>query len=355
MPSVKSKLLAALLVFATLNPASANSLLDLFGTLKPKTVAPVPAAAPVAPAAAPVAPAAPAVDNSDANSDASQAAVPAVVGDITKLPAKVVFGAEKLPSQGDPEVYGGYALGCMQGAAQLPMTGPTWQVMRPSRNRNWAMPQLVSFLEKISAEAKVKAGWNGFLVGDIAQPRGGPMLTGHASHQIGLDADVWFTPMPDKVLTAKQRETMAPLEMVRDHKTLNTDNWSESRARLLMTVAQNPQVERIFMHPPIKAEMCRWAQTQPGDHSWLSKMRPLYGHTFHFHIRIKCPAGMSGCKPQGEPKPDDGTGCGKELAYWMSDEPWKPHKPPPGPPKPPPAPLTIKALPAQCRAVAAAP
>ncbi len=318
-------------------------MLNLYGTLPATTAAHAPDTA--------------AADtNPDASSDTSQAAMPtpAVVGDINKLPAKVVFGAEKSPAQGDPEAIGGYALGCMQGAQQLPLTGPTWQVMRPSRDRNWGMPQLVNFLEKLSAEARVKAGWNGFLVGDIAQPRGGPMLTGHASHQIGLDADVWFTPMPDHVLSAKERETMVPLEMVRDHHTLNTANWSESRARLLMTVAQNPQVERIFMHPPIKAEMCRWAQSQPGDHSWLSKMRPLYGHTFHFHIRIKCPFGMTSCKPQGEPKPDDGTGCGKELAYWMSDRPWIKQQPPPGPPKPPPPPLTVKALPAQCRAIVAA-
>jgi penicillin-insensitive murein endopeptidase len=55
------------------------------------------------------------------------------------------------------------------------------------------------------------------------------------------------------------------------------------------------------------------------------------------------------------PGPKDGTGCGDELAYWMSDKPWLPPKPvkrDPNAPKPkPPKPLTITALPAECRAV----
>jgi len=272
---------------------------------------------------------------------------------IYKITAKRLFGTQKTPANIPAAAIGAYAQGCMAGARALPMTGDTWQVMRPSRNRNWGTPQMITFLERISADAKEKAGWNGFLVGDMAQPRGGPMLSGHASHQIGLDADVWFTPMPDHTLTADERETMAPKEMVIDHRSLNHDTWTESRDQLLKTVASDPQVERIFVHPPIKREMCRWAG---GRGAWLAKLRPLFGHTFHFHIRLKCPEGMTSCKPQGAPKPIDGTGCGKELDYWYSDAPWV-HKPrPPGAPKfKPRPPLTLAGLPAECRAVIAAP
>jgi hypothetical protein len=55
---------------------------------------------------------------------------------------------------------GGYFDGCLAGAVSLPITGPTWQVMRPSRNRNWGNPQLVRFIERLSKNAK-KVGWNG--------------------------------------------------------------------------------------------------------------------------------------------------------------------------------------------------
>jgi penicillin-insensitive murein endopeptidase len=288
-----------------------------------------------------------------AGATAATSAALAAPQNLLTIPAKKLFGMQSTPANIRPQAVGSYALGCLAGAEQLPATGPTWQVMRPSRNRAWGTPQIIAFLERISAEAKARAGWNGFLVGDMAQPRGGPMKTGHASHQIGLDADVWFTPMPDRKLTADERETMVPLEMVKGHFAINPDTWSESRARLIETVARDPQVARIFVHPPIKKALCDSATGS--DKSWLAKVRPLYGHTFHFHIRLKCPEGMSACKDQWTPKPDDGTGCGKELAYWYSDQPWKPRKPPPGPRPPPPPPLTLAGLPAQCRAVIAAP
>jgi penicillin-insensitive murein DD-endopeptidase len=272
---------------------------------------------------------------------------------IFAMPAKKLFGRQNTPAQLPSAAYGSYALGCMAGAQALPMTGDNWQVMRLSRNRNWGEPQLVRLIEKLAAEAKARAGWSGFLVGDMSQPRGGPMKTGHASHQIGLDADVWWTPMPDHVMSFKERETYAPLEMVTNRTTLS-EHWSNNRAKLLQIVAQDPSVARIFVHPPIKAAMCRFATGS--DRSWLAKIRPLFGHTFHFHVRMKCPEGMTACQNQWEPKPDDGTGCGKELAYWYSDVPWKPRPRDPNAPKPKPKPpLTLAGLPAQCRAVIAAP
>ena len=278
---------------------------------------------------------------------------PAVGVSIFAIPAKKLFGGENTPAHLPSQAIGSYALGCMAGGQQLPVTGDNWQVMRLSRNRNWGTPQLVRFVEKIAAEAKAKAGWNGMLIGDMSQPRGGPMKSGHASHQIGLDADIWWTPMPDHVMSAKERETYVPLEMVKDRTTLS-EHWSESRAKLLQTVAQNPEVARIFVHPPIKAAMCKFATGS--DKSWLAKIRPYFGHTFHFHVRMKCPDGMSSCKNQWTPKPEDGTGCGKELAYWFSEAPWRHPKPNPNAPKPKPAPpLTLSGLPAQCRAVIAAP
>ena len=71
--------------------------------------------------------------------------------------------------------------------------------------------------------------------------------------------------------------------------------WSEAAARLLKRAASYPQVERIFVNPPIKAELCKWAT---GDRSWLAKVRPYYNHNYHFHIRMACPPGSPLCKPQ---------------------------------------------------------
>src|SRR5271157_6294974 len=129
------------------------------------------------------------------------------------LPAKQVFGRELTPIEAKARSIGYYWRGCLAGAKALPVDGESWQVVRLSRNRMWGNPAMIAFLERFSRKAKAEGVWNGILVGDISQPRGGPMLTGHASHQVGLDADVWLTPMPDHTMTREEREAMSAVNM----------------------------------------------------------------------------------------------------------------------------------------------
>src|ERR1700736_4692383 len=133
-----------------------------------------------------------------------------------KLGAKELFGRKILPAKMPTRVIGFYSKGCIAGAEQMPINGDTWQVMRLSRNRYWGHPDTIAMLKRLAANVHKDAGWPGILVGDIGQPRGGPALTGHASHQIGLDADIWLTPMPDHQLSREEREEMSAIMMVRD-------------------------------------------------------------------------------------------------------------------------------------------
>src|SRR2546421_4323110 len=245
-----------------------------------------------------------------------------------KIGAKELFGRKVLPAAMPSRVIGFYAKGCIAGAQALPIDGDTWQVMRLSRNRNWAHPELVKLLERLADKAHKDAGWPGILVGDMSQPRGGPMITGHASHQVGLDADVWLTPMPNRRLSREEREEMSAVMMVRpDRLDIDPQVWTPSHLTVIRAAAREPRVQRIFVNAAIKKALCREAS---GDRGWLAKIRPMYGHDYHFHIRIKCPPGSGECESQPDPGADEGCKPG-DLAFWFKDSiihPKRPKEPP---------------------------
>ncbi len=277
-------------------------------------------------------------------------AVPAAPPGPPQVAAKIQFGAAKTAAQLAPRAIGFYSRGCLAGGQKLAVDGPEWQAMRLSRNRNWGHPALVSFLERFASDAR-REGWPGLLIGDMSQPRGGPMLTGHASHQVGLDADIWFTPMPSRRLTRDEREEMSAVSMLAPgNLAVEPKTFSDAQVRLIRRASTFGEVERIFVHPAIKKALCEATATDV-DRTWLHKVRPTWGHDFHFHVRIGCPPETIGCQPQPAPAADDG--CGKELTDWfvLLTAPPKPEISP----SPPPPPLTLDKLPADCRIVLEAP
>lgn len=265
-----------------------------------------------------------------------------------ETPAKLLFSAERKPSAGAPQSLGFYSNGCIAGAAELAADGPNWQAMRLSRNRRYGHPAAVALIQRLAGEAARAGIWPGLLVGVISQPRGGPMASGHASHQVGLDFDIWLRPMPSPRLTVEQRETY-PFRSVLREGTFTVDDriWNDNYRDLIRLASEQPEVQRVFVNPGIKKKLC---ETAGRDRGWLSKVRPLYGHHEHFHVRLFCQPGSPGCKPQQAI--GRGDGC-DELDWWF-DVALQP--PPPGakPPKPKP-PLMLSGMPAACRPVLAAP
>jgi penicillin-insensitive murein endopeptidase len=278
------------------------------------------------------------------------AAVPPVAARPPVIAAKTLFGAAKGPAPMAARAIGSYSRGCLAGAKPLPVDGPQWQAMRLSRNRNWGTPALISFLERFADDVHRLDGWPGLLVGDMSQPRGGPMVSSHNSHQVGLDVDIWYSPMPDHRLTRREREETSAINLVMpDKRGVNPALWGIDYVLLLKRAASFGEVERIFVNPAIKKALCE-ATVHDVDRNWLSKMRPMWGHDDHFHVRIRCPDGMAGCTAQPPPAAEDG--CGKEVAAWLAlvSRPEDPH----AKPAPPATPLTMEKLPAECRAVLAA-
>jgi penicillin-insensitive murein endopeptidase len=270
--------------------------------------------------------------------------------------ANQLFGAHRAASAQTPAAIGSYAKGCAAGLVQLPETGPTWQAMRLSRNRNWGHPDMIVYLQDLSRTATA-LGWNGLYIGDISQPRGGPMTSGHASHQIGLDADIWMLKPQRLNLSRAEREKISSVSVRTEDQRGITKHWTASHHALLKAAASDPRVDRVFVAAAAKIEMCKTATRN--DTTWLQKIRPIQGHNYHFHVRLKCPKGSPHCQTQTPTVKElskGGNGCDETLMWWVTDF-LKPPKADPKKPKEPaprrrhPREYTMADLPDQCAAV----
>jgi penicillin-insensitive murein endopeptidase len=275
--------------------------------------------------------------------------------------ANKLFGAKANPSNQDAMPIGSYAKGCAAGLVALPETGPTWQAMRLSRNRNYGQPTMVQFLMDLSGTARDIGFGRGLYIGDISQPRGGPMTSGHASHQIGLDADIWMLPPQSLNLSEAAREEISSIPVRSADQRSVTENWTKVHHRLLKEAALDPRVDRIFVAAAVKIEMCKTAKR--ADKKWLQKIRPVAGHDTHFHVRLKCPKGARLCETQ-TPTVDElskgGDGCDETLMWWVTvylNPPKSDGKKPKeddAPRKKGPREFTMADLPKQCKGVLAA-
>ncbi len=237
------------------------------------------------------------------------------------------------------ESIGKYTSGCLRGGAVLPINGTGYQVMRLSRKRNFGHPDLVRFIEALGKTAQAQH-LGALLIGDLGQPRGGPTVSGHKSHQTGLDADIWFLLSAEaekRTLSLSERETWSASSVVNSKtESIKPAEWSFNNEKILEAAARMPEVDRIFVNAAIKKELCQ----SKSSHDWLQKIRPWYKHDDHFHVRLKCPAGNGNCEKQ-DPVPS-GDGCGGDLAWWFSYEAKHPKPAPPAPKIP---------LPKECNSV----
>ncbi len=248
----------------------------------------------------------------------------------------------QLPTRLQPRIVGGPGPGCIQGAIELPPEGPGYRTIRMSRSHFWGHPDTIAALQLLARQAQ-SAGIGDLYMNDISKPRGGPFPGVHASHMLGLDADVWLDIRPKPPMTPAQRDAVEVETLVRpDGRGVVPALWTPQHVTLLRLAATLPGVDRILVNAAIKQQLCRDAT---GDRTWLRRIRPWYGHASHMHIHFRCPANQPECV---DAAPPPGTeACDASLQWWFDqlDQPPKP----PGPPPPPPR------LPAACAAIMAGP
>jgi penicillin-insensitive murein DD-endopeptidase len=245
------------------------------------------------------------------------------------------------PAAGPPRVIGGTALGCLAGAVQLPLEGPGYQAVRVSRNRHWGHPATIRFVQEFALEAR-RGGLPDLWIGDLAQPRGGPMPWGHVSHQTGLDVDIWLDLLPKPPQPRAAREDIRITSLVLpDQSGVDPRHFTPRHAALIRQAAEHSGVDRIIVSHGIKRSLCA---AHRGE-NWLRRVRPWRGHDSHMHVRLRCPPGSTECR-EAPPIPA-GDGCDASLDWWLTEEARRP-APRPSLPGPPPA------LPAACQGILSA-
>lgn len=260
-----------------------------------------------------------------------------------QLPSNV-WSRVSAPTPGPSQAIGSYAHGCLAGGTPLPIDGPGYEAIRLSRHRIFGHPDIVDYLEKLGLRTQA-AKLSRFRVGDMAQPRGGPLPFGHASHQTGLDADIWFTLDPGPVPLPAARESPNLPSVLARPGVVNPVRFGAAQVKLLELATQDPRVERIFVNPSIKLALCRgYGGATKSGRDWLHLLRPWWGHDDHFHVRLHCPPDSPECEAQAPVEPGDG--CDEELADWVRRTSG-PIKPLPPPTEAPPLPHLVP----ECQAV----
>ena len=214
----------------------------------------------------------------------------------------------RLPVPRKASAIGDYSLGCLQGAQTFLGNEKGIVISQIKRGRYWGHPDLIKLLTN-AGEEFYKSN-RVIIIGDLSQSRGGPTLSGHNSHQTGLDVDVWF-----KVLQNKNQLSFRELE-TEDMKP--TDKLGEDQIKLLKFFTDDKRVERIFINPLFKRNICNNQGPLKLSKDEQHKLRAWWGHDDHIHVRLNCPLDSPLCLSQ-KPIPE-GDGCGEELSWWFTDE-----------------------------------
>lgn len=217
------------------------------------------------------------------------------------------------PAGQEAQPIGEYSNGCISGAVSADLKNPYYQVIRQQNRRFYGHPLLVEYISDLAGRAH-DSGLPILLIGDMAMPRGGRFIRGHASHQSGLDVDIWFR-MVKSPLSKSGLQTPWALTIVKDNFLETNSHYTRDTYTLIKLAATDDRVSRIFVHPAIKNQVCH--DTPENDRAWVRKLRPWWGHTAHMHVRLECPAGALYCIKQ--PTVAEGDGCGAELESWLED------------------------------------
>lgn len=167
----------------------------------------------------------------------------------------------------------------------------------------WGLGSLVGMLDRAARSVRRQYPDAVMSVGHLSKQSGGE-LDRHASHESGRDADVQFYVKNDRgqpvyadhFAAFKGDGTAASWPGAHFD---DARNWALVAALLNDPVAH---VSHIFVATPIRARLLAYAARMGvaeslRDRAALTMVQPhgSLPHDDHFHVRISCPSGMTGC------------------------------------------------------------
>lgn len=210
-----------------------------------------------------------------------------------------------------PQSIGAPNNGKLAGAARLKRSKTVEP--RPGTH-NFGLPVLVDILKHAAADVASKHRGSVLLVGDLSAAGGGP-LTGHKSHQSGRDADVGFFVANSKGKPIQVHRFMAfdgegkPRTGPAWARFDDARNWALVEALFKEEHREGVQVRFLFVSAELKARLLAWAAKHGAKKDVMERaaaamLSPEHVdvHDDHFHVRLRCPAGMSGCVEESLPR-----------------------------------------------------
>jgi penicillin-insensitive murein endopeptidase len=175
--------------------------------------------------------------------------------------------------------------------------------MYAGHDERWGLGVLVAMVDRAARAVRRQYPDAVLSVGHLSQ-RGGGDIERHASHESGRDADLSFYiksptnhPLYSDQMVSFRGDGTAPTwpgALFDDAK-----NWALVSA---ITAETHARVTYIFVAAPLRARLLAYAAhigvpLATRNHAAMLMVQPRGSlpHDDHFHVRIACPAGMTGC------------------------------------------------------------
>jgi penicillin-insensitive murein DD-endopeptidase len=208
--------------------------------------------------------------------------------------------ATTLPSGAQTVCQGRPSSGALRGGLAL-RERPYLRIKRGSEERTWGHPVLLQLVSRGARAAAFAVPGSVALVGDLSARDGGA-LSGHASHQVGRDADVAF-------LVADGQGHPVALERFEsfgaDGRSLeNSDHFFDTYRNWLMLREWLGDLRVAATHVFVSAELRDLLLDYGRQSPDFARLVPLAArvlhphpaHADHFHLRIACPTDQTaGC------------------------------------------------------------